>query len=252
MIYVLIIFLIIFVICLIELIRSITVIKEEHVVITSEKIEKDMNIVFISDLHIGAYNKKKSFQKIINLVNQLDGDYLLIGGDMVGVRMLKHYSNEELKNLVNKFKIKNRYFVDGNHDQKDLLMYNNFKILNDEIVELGSNVYLIGLKWDKGESLNNQLNSDNFNILFSHYPDRIEEYPGVDLGLGAHSHGNQVNLPFCRFHHKEKYTRGLYILSDNKYLYVNRGLGFSLFKVRFFSTREIVKIELRSGKGGNN
>ena len=97
-----------------------------------------------------------------------------------------------------------------------------------------------------------ELKRDNFNILLSHYPDRVMEYSKIDLGLGAHSHGLQVNLPFCRFHHKEKYTRGLHKMGVDKYLYVNRGLGYSLLKIRFLSTREIVKIELRGGVDNGN
>ena len=92
----------------------------------------------------------------------------------------------------------------------------------------------------------------NFNVLLSHYPDRVLDYSKIDLALGAHSHGNQINLPFCKFHHKEKYTRGLYNIKENTKLYVNKGLGFSLLKIRVFSCREIVKIELRRGVSNGN
>ena len=121
----------------------------------------------------------------------------------------------------------------------------DFELLKNDIVNLDDNVKLIGLSWEKGECLDYKLSRDNYNILLSHYPDRVCEYSKVDLALGAHSHGNQVNLPFCKFHHKERYTRGLYKFKNNKYLYVNKGLGFSFLKIRFLSCREIVKIELR-------
>ena len=51
-------------------------------------------------------------------------------------------------------------------------------------------------------------------------------------------------MPQQQLHHKERYTRGLYEIGDTK-LYVNKGLGFSILKIRVFSCREIVKIELR-------
>ena len=221
------------------------IIKFNTIVIESDKIEKDMNIVFISDLHVGRDNKKNALNKLINMINEVDGDILLIGGDMVGRKPLKYYKDDELKDIIGNLKIKNRFFVGGNHDDYNLSLYDNFKILNDESVSLGNNVVLTGLKWKKGESLDDRLARKDFNILLSHYPDRVVEYSKIDLALGGHSHGNQINLPFCKFHHKEKYTRGLYNVGENTKLYVNRGLGFSFLKIRVFSYREIVKIELR-------
>jgi predicted MPP superfamily phosphohydrolase len=229
------------------------IIKVNKVVIESEKIDKDINIVFVSDFHVGMYIKKKELLKIINKINEVSGDYLVIGGDMVGVRPLKYYNDKELKDIFNSFNIKKRYFVGGNHDDYSLDLYKNFDILNDEIISVSDNVRLIGLKWEKGECLDYKLNRDNYNILLSHYPDRVCEYSKIDLALGAHSHGHQVNLPLCKFHHKEMYSRGLYDFKNNKHLYVNKGLGFSFLKIRFLSCREIVKIELRKCRdNGNN
>lgn len=250
--YFIIAFLILCLVMLIVVLVSNSIIKKNVITITSDKIDKDIDIVFISDIHVGLNCRKKSLKKIINLVNEFDGDYLLIGGDMVGYNPLSFYKDDELKKLINEFKIKNRYFVKGNHDDCSLLMYDNFKILNDESVNLSDNVVLTGLNWDKGENLDYTLKLDKFNILFSHYPDRVVEYSNVDLALGAHSHGNQINLPFCKFHHKEKYTRGLYNFSNGTKLYVNKGLGFSFLKIRVFSVREVVKIELRRGEKSGN
>lgn len=226
------------------------VIKRRVLTVYDNKIDKDIDIVFVSDLHVGANNKKKQLNKIISMINEYDCDCVLIGGDIVGKNILKYYKDSELRDIFDCLKVKKRYFVKGNHDDFSLSLYDDFTVLNDESVKLSDNVVLTGLKWEKGECIDNKLNKGNYNILFSHYPDRVEEYFNVDLALGAHSHGNQINLPFCKFHHKEKYTRGLYTLDDNRKLYVNRGLGFSLLKIRVFSCREIVKIELR--KGENN
>lgn len=243
--YILVIFLVAFLIGIIIIIWSNTTIKFKKVVIESNKIDKDVDIVFVSDFHVGRYMKRRELKKIISLINNIEGDYLLIGGDMVGIKPLKYYDDKELKEIIDELKIKKRYFVDGNHDDYSLSLYDNFKILNDESVVLEDNIVLTGLKWMNEECLDNKLDKKNFNILLSHYPDKVKEYSKIDLALGAHSHGLQINLPFFRFHHKEKYTRGLHFLDENKNLYVNRGLGFSLLKVRFLSTREIVKIELR-------
>lgn len=237
-----------FIVGVIIIIYCNTVIKMNKVIFTSDKIDKDIDIVFVSDFHVGKYMKKKELYKVINKINEIDGDYLLVGGDIGNKKPLNYYEDKELKNIFDNFKIKKRYFVGGNHDDYSLALYNNFIVLKDKIIDLSDNIKLIGLNWKKGECLDYKLDRSNYNILLSHYPDRVLEYSKIDLALGAHSHGHQVNLPFCKFHHKEKYSRGLYDFENNKYLYVNKGLGFSFLKVRFLSCREIVKIELRSEK----
>lgn len=252
MVYLITILTIVFCVCFVILVLSSTIIKFNKIVIENDKIDRDIDIVFVSDFHVGLYTKKRKLKKIIELINKEDGEYLLIGGDIKGINPLKYYKNDELKEIFDCLKIKKRYFVNGNHEDYNLAVYEDFNVLNDEIVSLSDNVKLVGLDWSKGENLDYKLDRKNYNILLSHYPDRVEEYSKIDLALGAHSHGHQVNLPLCKFHHHEKYSRGLYNLDNNKKLYVNRGLGFSFLKVRFLSTREIVKIELRCSKNGNN
>lgn len=247
-------FVLIFIISLIIVLYCNNTIKINSVTFTSDKIDKDIDIVFVSDFHVGRYMKKKELVKVIEMINKIDGDYIFIGGDMGNKKPLKYYSDEELKNIFSNLKIKNRYFVGGNHDDYSLSLYDNFIVLKDDIIELSDNIKLLGLNWEKGECLDYKLNRENYNVLLSHYPDRVCDYSKIDLALGAHSHGHQVNLPLCKFHHKEKYSRGLYNFENNKYLYVNKGLGFSFLKIRFLSCKEIVKIELRkcNDNGRNN
>ena len=253
MIYIISLLIILFLICISIIVYCNTVIKFNKVVIKSDKVDKDIDIVFVSDFHVGRYMRKKELLKVINRINEINGDYLLVGGDIGNKKPLKYYKDNELRDIFNSFIIENRYFVGGNHDDYSLSLYGNFKILKNDIIELSNNVKLLGLDWKRCECLDYKLRRDNYNILLSHYPDRVLEYSKIDLALGAHSHGHQVNLPFCKFHHKEKYSRGLYDFKNNKYLYVNKGLGFSFLKIRFLSCKEIVKIELRGVKDdGNN
>lgn len=220
-------------------------IKVNKIVIEDRKIDRDIDLVFVSDFHIGKYMKKRELLNIIRRINNLGGDYLLIGGDLIGKNIKSYFKEDELGDILDKFIIDKRFYVEGNHDDLSLPFYDNFTILNDETIKISNNINLLGLKWNECECLDHKLNRSSFNILLSHYPDRVSNYSKVDLALGGHSHGRQVNLPFCKFHHKEKYVRGLYKLCNNRHLYVNRGIGFSFLKIRFFSSREIVKIELR-------
>lgn len=251
MLYLMMFLIVLFSICVVILIVSSLSIKFSKITIEDNRIDRDIDLVFVSDFHVGMYTKKKKLKKIINMINEVSGDYLLIGGDIKGINPLKYYSDDELREIFDCLRIKKRYFVSGNHEDYSLSLYNNFDILNDEIVSLSDNIKLVGLKWSKGENLDYKLDRKNYNILLSHYPDRVCEYSKINLALGAHSHGHQVNLPFCKFHHSEKYSRGLYNIDNKQKLYVNRGLGFSLLKIRFLSSREIVKIELRCSEHGD-
>ena len=61
------------------------------------------------------------------------------------------------------------------------------------------------------------------------------EVLGSAMGLGL-----IVSLVYMFVNRKEKYSRGLYDFKNNKYLYVNKGLGFSFLKIRFLSCKEIL------------
>lgn len=215
------------------------------ITISDCKVDSNVDIVFISDLHIGKHMKKKELKRVINKVNKLNGDYLLVGGDMVGICPFKYYKDREISEIINGINIDKKFFVLGNHDSLECEFYNCFNVLSDEVIEITSNIRLLGLQWDECECLDYKLSRNNFNILLSHYPDRVSEYSKIDLALAGHSHGKQVDIPFLKFrNHKEKYVKGLYKLNKTK-LYVTSGLGFSFLKIRFNSFREIVKICIR-------
>ena len=76
------------------------VIKVNTIVLTSDKIDKDMDIIFVSDFHVGEFMRKRELEEIVSLINTMEGDVLLIGGDMVGKKPLKCCEEEELKNIL--------------------------------------------------------------------------------------------------------------------------------------------------------
>ena len=86
------------------------VIKVNNIKIVSDKIDKNIDIVFVSDFHVGRYMKRKELLKIIDIINKMEGDYIFIGGDIGNKNPLKYYSDDELKIIFDSLKIKNRYF----------------------------------------------------------------------------------------------------------------------------------------------
>ncbi|HEV8051965.1 MAG TPA: UDP-2,3-diacylglucosamine diphosphatase LpxG [Parachlamydiaceae bacterium] len=87
-------------------------------------------------------------------------------------------------------------------------------------------------------------------ILLLHNPDgapSLKDCPG-DVILSGHTHGGQVNLPWMwkKFTLLEnmKFKKGL-VKSDNKWIYINRGLG-SVLPFRWFSPPEILLLTLET------
>jgi predicted MPP superfamily phosphohydrolase len=87
-------------------------------------------------------------------------------------------------------------------------------------------------------------------IALVHVPDLVEKIPhgAADLVLAGHTHGGQVTLPFLekrivRHGCGSNYVEGLYTINDMP-VYVNRGLGYTGFPVRFRARPELTLIRL--------
>jgi predicted MPP superfamily phosphohydrolase len=83
-------------------------------------------------------------------------------------------------------------------------------------------------------------------ILLTHNPDIFLEIPdSVNLILAGHTHGGQVVLPLVRaliVPSKKKYAQGM-IEENGRKMFVTRGIGTSIFPIRFNCKPEIVVIE---------
>lgn len=147
-----------------------------------------------------------------------------------------------------------------NHELNALLQKTPFQLLHNtsKVIEVNKSfINICGLgEHMLGQCLPKQAfqhyNKSFPGIILTHNPDSIEqlkECPG-DLILCGHTHGGQVNLPFLcnRFMLLEnpRLKRGLFKI-NNKWLYVNRGLG-SVMSFRWFSKPEIALLTLRQVK----
>ena len=89
-------------------------------------------------------------------------------------------------------------------------------------------------------------------ILLSHNPDVFPWLPRrAALTLAAHTHGGQVRFPLIGSpivpsSFGQRYARGL-IVEDNRYLFVNTGIGTSILPVRFGVRPEISIVTLKHG-----
>jgi len=171
---------------------------------------KNLNIVLISDLHLGYLNDDKWLARIVDKVNSLQPDIVCIAGDVFNDN-LKALPNptqagRSLKSIKSKYGV---YACMGNHDggnsfeeMLSFLEQNNVKALLDEQIVVEDKIIIIGRRdsspiRNQGEARKEWQNiyipEENKNlpiIVLDHNPANIKEY------------GNEVDLIFCGHTHK--------------------------------------------------
>ena len=243
----------IFLLCCFSFIKG-NLIYYKKINITSNKVSKNIRLIFLSDIHLGS-NSKKHLEKICSKLNSLKFDLLLIGGDLIDS---SNFNIDELKILKN---IKKPIlFVSGNHEYylkdyksklKSLENYNlifldnkNFKYSNLNIVGISDNQTLQSQEVIMKKLINKNL----FNLILVHRP-KLWNYitKNIDLMLSGHTHKGQI-FPFSIFVKLQyKNIYGLYEKLNSK-LYVSSGCGCWGPKMRLGTNNEIVDILISSQK----
>ena len=222
----------------------------KKITVKSSKINRNYNIIFISDVHLGT-NTSKHLSKILNKIQTLEYDFLLIGGDLIDSSSFK--LND--LNLLNNFK-KDIYFVNGNHEYylkdfkdkiKELKKF-KIKVLKNSSKQIDQ-INIIGIddlqtKYSKIKYFEKLYKNNLFNLVLSHKPDFWNNIKNKsDLMLSGHTHNGQI-FPFNFFVKlKFKFIYGIYEYKNSK-LYVSSGAGCWGPKLRIGSSNEIVNILL--------
>lgn len=240
----------------------------------NEKIQEEIKIVFISDLHGTEFGNHQK-----NLLRRLEKekpDLLLLGGDIFDDRDGFENSKEFLEQINGKY---NSYFITGNHEYNsgrikeilEITRANNIKILAGETTALdmkGTKIDLSGTD-DRNfreeifktqlERASEEKREDAYSILLTHRIINTEEFQkyNYNLVLSGHSHGGQVRLPYLLngVYTREEgflpmYAGGVYQNDQTKYI-VGRGLTRKTYKIdekypipRIFNPPELVVIKL--------
>ena len=238
---------------------------------------RDYRIVHISDIHARSFSKReKSLQRAVDKINSLDPDMIAFTGDLITM------TPDELNPIsapLSSLKAKDGVFsVLGNHDYcmySDMSQTEKQKCLEDLIIkerEMGwdlilnehriirkgkDSIAVIGVEntspsrhfpsrgdLDKASEGTEGM----FRLLLSHDPMHWEaEIIGKDypLTLSGHTHAMQVSLfgwspsSLIFKQHKGLYTEG------NQNIYVNKGLGETIFPARIGAIPEITLITLK-------
>lgn len=232
--------------------------------LTSSKVKEELKVAFIADFQFdikdGIYNNG-NFTTATEMLNNLDYDYLLLGGDYINYPSTVPLFKEDLEKMITK----PTYAVHGNHDnvakEEVTKMFEDLgvTVLENDYVEL-DDVVISGLAdvWT-GEpdyfAYEKDINQDKYHIFISHNPDYIKTVANVDsidLALGGHYHNGQIQIfpGFSFVKLVAKYPYGLYTVNKFK-LFVTSGLGGSFMRgkygryVRVFTPPEVVSINIK-------
>lgn len=237
--------------------------KVNQVELNSEKIKDDIKIVQISDFH---NNKRINKGKLIKKVEGINPDIIVLTGDIIDAKTKEFDCSidmiKDLRSITDKI-----YFVWGNHEIRNnrgrefverlkgvgvfVLENENTTtyIKNTKINICGVNFYIDRANYKKALE---GIDEKNYTILLSHSPNRPISYSAglEDLILAGHTHGGQLRLPIIGAivapgqGYFPKYDKGLFKIG-NTTLYIDSGLGNSVFPIRFLNRVQISSISIK-------
>ena len=224
---------------------------------------KTLNIVAVSDIHLGTIIGKSRFDKIVSLINGLNPDIVLFPGDIVDedLKPVIHDNlGESLRSIKTKYGV---YAVTGNHeyiggvtDAVKYLSENGVRFLHDESVMINHTAYIVGRE-DRSAShfgghrrkplgeIMKEVDLQYPILMMDHQPFGLREAvdAGVDLQLSGHTHDGQIwPLNYITDAVYEK-SWG-YLRLDSTHIYISDGVGTWGPPVRIGNRPEIVHITL--------
>ena len=244
--------------------------------VKSDKLDKGLKIVFISDLHNCFYGGTDN-SKLIDEVNKAEPDMVIFGGDVLDAWGGTKYALSLMSYMSEKYPC---CYTPGNHEQMRsdtkefyeevrkicpviLGTYKEFTLKGQDIRVYG---ILDSITWGKKATQINEcfntLDDDYYNILVAHQPEQIESYLGKDIGLeksfdlilSGHAHGGQWRIPKLLdqgLYAPDQgifpdYTTGMYRYGDSVHI-ISRGLARPLrmiFIPRIFNRPELSVISI--------
>ena len=236
--------------------------------IKSSKIDEDIKIALVADLHSCDYGEGQA--DLIRLIDNAAPDIVLLGGDIVDDQLPQQKAFEFLSAVSEDYPC---YYVSGNHEfwsgkiagiKADIKAL-GIKVLEGERADIeikGQSISLFGIDDPEvGEDefarqlkrCGDLIDETRFSLLLTHRPERLESYLayGYDLILAGHTHGGQIRIPLLvngLFAPDQgwfpQYAGGLYNF-DKTQMIVSRGATRQKIRMpRLFNKPELVMIDL--------
>lgn len=224
---------------------------------------KELNIVMISDLHLGSILGNSFLERIAEKSNGLNPDIVLFAGDVVDEdvgSILKNHIGCTLLKFKSKYGV---YAITGNHEYfsgadnaAKFLTGHGVVMLRDSVVKIDNSFYLAGREdrqknstGKRRKELTDLLTGVDQSlplILLDHQPFKLEEAENnnVDLQLSGHTHNGQL-WPINYITQMVYEQTWGYAKKGNTHYYVSCGVGTWGPPVRTGSRPEIVNVKLR-------
>ena len=228
---------------------------------------KTLNVVAVSDIHLGTMVNTRKTKRLIKTINDLNPDVVLIGGDIIDdnlnvvkyFELLTHFKDIESKYGVYSC-LGNHEYISGAHKDLQYFEQNGIHMLKDSTVKIENSFYIIGRDDIEGKSISgkprkslDELTRDiDFDLpvfLIDHQPYKLEETAkyGVDFQFSGHTHNGQF-WPF-------NYITGLifeedwgYLKKKDTHFYISSGYGTAVVPIRVSNDSEIVNIRISNRK----
>lgn len=233
-----------------------------------------LRVVFITDLHAGEGYSPQNVERLVKKVQSLNPDMVLFGGDLLENEITaKKLDAERVSVAFSALSPRyGKYAVYGNHDlwtpatkeiAGDILERGGFTVLENSAEEVAPGFCVAGtLPWPMPRNAGQgklsdagkvawTAEDDSYSLLLAHEPAQIHESAAhpFALQLSGHTHGGQVALPLMGPillpDGTEVYKFGWYEHEGVK-MYVSRGIGTSILRIRLFVPPEIVVLTLRA------
>ena len=225
---------------------------------------QSLNVVMISDVHMGITIKENGVDKMVDSINKLNPDIVLFCGDIFDEntsKSLKEYSTEAFKHIKSKYGV---YDITGNHEYNagelsETISYfkeAGIQFLQDEEIKIADSFYIVGRNDPSNRRITGQdvkplkeimKNVDKSLpiIVLNHRPEQLEEAEkeGVDLQVSGHTHKGQLFPGNLVTSHLNEKDYG-YLKKDNFNLIVSSGYGTWGPPIRIGSKSEIVNIKI--------
>lgn len=267
----------------VEIYISYNSLETEEYTISSDRINSEVKLALISDLHDHTFGEKN--EELVQMLKEQEPDLILMAGDMINdISKDSHVAVELIEQVKD---IAPVYYSLGNQEEdyigrgtSDLL--NELKdagaiVLDDSYqdIQVNGNAIRLGGMYDYAFALdgNNTTrkknmrpslyqfltdfqDTDSYRLMMAHRPDSFifgdaAKTWEIDLVVSGHNHGGQVILPFLGGIYGgdqgwfPKYVDGVHHFKKVKNMVITRGLGSGEEKLpRFNNKPEVVMIYL--------
>lgn len=229
----------------------------------NKSLERPINIVMLSDVHLGTIINRNRLSRIVKEINKLNPDIVLFVGDIVDEDIkpvIRFNLGEMLLNIKAKYGV---YAIAGNHEYiggaekaDKYLSSHGIKMLRDTTILINNSFYICGREDRDSERFSGKkrkelkdllvgIDTNKTLIVLNHQPTKLYEAVelGVDLHLSGHTHNGQL-FPF-NFITKKIYEISYgYKKTGNSNFYVSSGVGSWGPPIRIGNKPEIVNIKL--------